>query len=145
MEQKTRVNMRHRLLLLFCICFLIYFLVDWFFTDFFLYFIGGLIGSLVKVFFSISDPIFVFLIWTVLLIILVFMYIRISMNIIVNIFIILAIAILFSIVDAIFYEFLGIIESEWSKYLHLGVSVLCKSLLLSLVIYSKRGSLKFFN
>lgn len=133
--------MRSNCLILFGVCFLVYFIIDWFFSDAFLYLIGGAIGSTTKGIFNTSNPILVFFIWAVLLAIFIFIYNRLSPNKVFDVIFILTIALLLNIVNALVYEFMSI-KGEWSGYLHLGIAVLSKSLLLSLVICSKQGWLK---
>jgi len=134
--------MRSNCLLLFGICFFVYFIIDWFFSDAFLYLIGGAIGSTTKGVFGTSSPILVFLIWAIILAIFILIYNRVSTNKALDIILIVLIAVLLNIVDAIVYELMGSIKGEWTGYLHLAISVLSKSLLLSWIICSKQGWLK---
>jgi hypothetical protein len=133
--------MKSNCLVIFGGCFLIYLIIDWFFSDAFLYLIGGAIGSTTKGIFNTSNPILVFLIWVILLAIFIFIYNRFSPSRVLDVIFILIIALLLNIVDALVYELMSI-KGEWSGYLHLGISVLAKSLLLSWVICSKQGWLK---
>lgn len=133
--------MKSNCLVIFGICFFVYFIIDWFFSEAFLYLIGGTIGSTTKGVFGTSSPILVFLIWAIILAVFIFIYNRLSPNKALDIILIVAIALLLNIVDALVYELMSI-KGEWSGYLHLGISVLSKSLLLSWIICSKQGRLK---
>ena len=134
--------MRSNCLLVFGIGFFFYLIIDWFFSDAFLYLIGGAIGNTTKGVFSTSNPILVFLIWAIVLVVFIFIYNRFSTNKVLDIVLIVIIALLLNIVDALVYELMESIKSEWSRYIHLGISVLSKSLLLSWIIYSKQIWLK---
>ena len=127
-------------LILLGIFLLIYFVIDWFFSDVLLYLIGGAIGSMIQELVNLN--MFVFLsVWMVLLLAFVFIYTRLNVSDILDFVFIVIIALLLTVVEVFVYELINF-DGEWSQYLHFGISVLSKSLLLTWIVCSKYSWLK---
>lgn len=136
---KNLNSVRCNFLIIFGICFFFYLIIDWFFSDAFLYLIGGVIGSTTKAVFGTTNPILVFLIWTILLAVFIFSYNHFRTDKTLAIILIVIIALLLNIVNALVYELMSNIKIDWSRNIHLGISVLSKSLLLSWIICNKQS------
>ncbi len=119
---------------------LVYFLIGWFFSDVLLYLIGGAIGSVIRGWINLN--MFVFLsVWVVLLLTFVFIYAKFNVSGMLDFVFVVIIALLLTIVEVFVYELISF-DDEWSQYLHLGISVLSKSLLLTWMVCSKYNWLK---
>lgn len=119
------------LIVVFCIGMIGYLIADLFFNDGFLYLVGGILGSSLN---AIGLQKGFCLVWLLILISIVSLYQKINIEVLKWLLLIL-IWILLYWIDVILYYVLPDIASSTATYLHIGLSVLIKSGLLSWVYY----------
>lgn len=124
------------LIVVFIVGMIAYLIVDLFFNDAFLYLVGGILGSSLK---AIGLQKGFSIVWLLILICIVFLYQKINIEILKWLLLIL-IWILLYWIDVILYDVLPDVASSTATYLHIGLSVLIKSVLLAWVYY--RGNKK---
>lgn len=119
------------LIVVFVIGMIAYLIVDLFFNEALLYLVGGILGSSLKAIglqngFSVA--------WLLILIGIIFLYQKINIAIL-KWLLLIFIWILLYWIDVILYDVLPDIASSTVTYLHIGLSVLSKSVLLAMVYY----------
>lgn len=112
-------------------CVLAYFISDFFFSDGVFYLIGGLMGVIAK---GIGLKSFFLLIWTLILGIVILGAFK-TQNKKLLIGLVLIMWFLFYVIDAYLYNLMPDITTKTYRYLHMVISILTKSLLLSFVLY----------
>lgn len=122
-------------LTIFAISFVIYSLPEYFFEGAMLYIVGGSVGGTLQEFFMIfgGNPsnFLIFSVWVVLLVGVVFLYYRLK-NKLVKYFTIVVFVALLYVVD--FVPLFDITDLT-TRYLNMGIRLLSKSLILSLIVY----------
>ena len=115
-----------------------YFLLDLLLHDAFLYIIGGVLGTLLKSFDKQVNLVLLVLLWLVLLAASIVAFYKIS-NKSLKYFMLVVVAILLHEGDFILYGLLpyNIVDAK-SRYLTIGIMVLTKAIILSLIIYFDR-------
>jgi uncharacterized membrane protein YjjP (DUF1212 family) len=117
------------------ISFVIYFLPEYFFEGAMLYIVGGSVGGTLQEIFKIfgGNPsnFLIFSVWVVLLVGVVFLYYRLK-NKLVKYFTIVVFVALLYVVD--FIPLFDITDLT-TRYLNMGIRLLSKSLILSLIVY----------
>ena len=120
-----------RLMVLFVIGMIAYLITDLFFNDAILYLLGGVLGTLLK---PLGLQKGFHIVWLILLIGIVILYQKINISVLKWVLLIL-IWILLYLVDVALYEILPDITSSATTYLHIVLSVLIKSGLLTWIYY----------
>jgi len=107
--------------------------------DAFLYIIGGVLGTLLKSFDKQVNLVLLVLLWLVLLAASIFAFYKISNKFLKYFFTLVVVAILLHEGDFILYDLLpyNIVDAK-SRYLTIGIMVLTKAIILSLIIYFDR-------
>ena len=112
-------------------CVLAYFISDFFFSDGVFYLIGGLMGVIAK---GIGLKSFFLLIWTLILgVVILGAFKTQNKNLLIGLALIMWF--LFYVIDAYLYNLMPDITTKTYRYLHMVISILTKSLLLSFVLY----------
>jgi|APLak6261672720_1056091.scaffolds.fasta_scaffold16478_2 hypothetical protein len=119
------------LIVLFAIGMIAYLITDLFFNDAILYLVGGALGTLLK---PVGLQKGFYIVWLIILIGIVVLYQKINSNVLKWALLIL-IWVLLYLVDVALYEILPDITSSAATYLHIGLSVLIKSSLLTWIYY----------
>lgn len=128
----------NKLPILILIASVFYLLLDLLWHDMFLYLIGGILGSLLKSSDRQVSLILLVLLWLALLIGAVVGFYKIG-NKPLKYIMLVVVAVLLYVVDFIIYNLLpyDIVDAK-SRYLTIGIMVLVKSIILSLIIYFER-------
>lgn len=119
------------LIALFAIGMIAYLIIDLFFNDAILYLVGGALGTLLK---PVGLQKGFYVVWLIILIGIVVLYQKINISVLRCLLLIL-IWILLYLVDVALYEVLPDITNSATTYLHIGLSVLIKSSLLTWIYY----------
>jgi len=127
---KSEDNNRNYISLL-SICFVIYFVSDYFLDGAVFYLIGGLLGTLFKLFGLKTG--FYFL-WITLLIASITLFYKIQ-NKVIKYSAIVIIWFLLYFIDAILYEVMPDFTRNIIRYLHMGLAILLKSVILVWIFY----------
>jgi hypothetical protein len=115
----------------FLICFVSYTVSDIFFNGDIFYSVGGLLGSFSK--YLELNKMF-YLLWLTLLILVTLIYSK-AKNKPIKVILIILLWALFYIIDTLLFELMPEITSKLLGFIHTGISVLLKSLMLSTVYY----------
>ena len=116
------------------ICISIYFVLDYFLKDVFVYLIGGLVGTLLK---GLGLKKGLYFIWTVLIVVIITIFNKLQNKPLMYITIFL-IGFLLNLINVILYDVMPDITSKTILYLHMGLAILLKSILLTWISYKRR-------
>lgn len=109
----------------------LYLLID----DAFIYLIGGTLATVIEFFLDSGKTLLVALLWVILLVVLTVLFFR-STKAIAKYSSLIGITILMYIIDFALYNILSFDTPEiWIRYLNVGLMIVIKSLILSLLIY----------
>ena len=137
LSQMIKNNFSYLFLLIAVMCFISDFLLN----DAVLYLIGGIISATAKMLNAKNS---VFYIWSFTLILFVIVYF-VSSNRILDNFIIVFIAFLLYLFDYTLYNILPAIINQTDRYIHIGIGVFLKSIVLFLLVYYKNKTFYKFN
>lgn len=124
---------------------IVYFVSDFFFNDAILYLTGGSIAAILGLFLGLFnyDSSFssVAFVWLLLLIAFIKMFYKVQKFFLVSVIVFFIGALLY-ILDLVLYEALQDITGRDARYLNIGIRIVTKSAMLSLIVYFKNNSLR---